>query len=246
MKALLLAAGEGLRLRPLTNDRPKAMVEVGGVPAVAHELAWLCREGVTEVAINLSHKPEVLMDFVGDGKRFGVAVRYSIESGILGTAGALGPLREFFTGSGVFLVLYGDVLTDLAMGPMLRLHQERSADLTMAVTRSTDPTSSGIVGFDANGRVERFVEKPKPGEVFSEWENAAVYLCSERVLDYVGRRVPLDFGHDVVPSMLQDGLKMCAYRSNATFCDIGSPDRLTRAETWLKGRNALGAKGLTS
>ena len=114
MKGILLAAGEGTRLRPLTLDRPKAMVKVGGWPAVAYALEWLRAAGVGEVAINLCRHPEVLQDFVGDGARFGVRARYSVEApDALGTAGALAPLREFFRGEEAFVVLYGDVLTNL-------------------------------------------------------------------------------------------------------------------------------------
>ena len=221
------------------------MVEIDGVPAIMYMLEWLREQGVREVAINLNHHPQVLIDFVGDGKRFGLSVLYSIEPKILGTAGALNPLREFFAESGTFLVAYGDVLTDLVLTPMRELHETQLADLTMAVTHSADPTSAGIVAFDAEGRIQRFAEKPKAEHVFSEWENGGIYLCSPTVLEYVAGERPQDFGHDVIPAMLRDGRRLFGHASGSVFSDFGTPERLTRATTWAKGwRKGLSGKAL--
>lgn len=232
MKALLLAAGAGTRLRPLTDGRPKAMVEIAGEPAVAYALRWLAAEGATDVAVNLNHCPEVLTDFVGDGARFGVRVTYSHEPAALGTAGALRQLRTFLEGEPVFLVLYGDVITDLPVAPMLLAHQAARADVTIALHRPDDPTSSGLVDFDTTGRITRFVEKPRPSEVFSDWANGGIYLCGPAVLEYLGGGTPLDFGTHVFPAMLRDGRRLYAHASEATFLDFGTPERLRRAEKW--------------
>ncbi len=236
MRALLLAAGEGSRLRPLTDDRPKVMVEIGGEPAASHALRWLASQGVTDVAVNLNHKPEVLTAFVGDGSRFGVKVRYSFEARALGTAGALGPLRDFFAGEAEFLVLYGDVLTDLVIGPMLDLHRSAAADVTIALHHPDDPTASGLIAFDGDHRITRFVEKPSAKDVFSPWANGGIYLCGPRVLDFIEPRVPLDFGSDVFPAMLASGCRLCAYASDATLIDFGTPERMERAQQWANGR----------
>ena len=241
MKALLLAAGAGTRLRPLTDGRPKAMVEIAGEPAVAYALRWLASQGATEVAINLNHHPEMLMDFVGDGARFGVRVTYSHEPTALGTAGALRPLRTFFEREPVFLVLYGDVLTDLSVQPMLRAHLAARADVTIALHHPDDPTSSGLIDFDQTGRITRFVEKPQPSEVFSDWANGGICLCGPAVLEYLGGGTPLDFGTHVFPAMLREGRRLYAHASDATFIDFGTPERLERAGAWAGGARTRAA-----
>lgn len=239
MKALLLAAGAGTRLRPFTDDRPKPMVEVAGEPAVAHVLRWLRRQGVAHVAINLNHFPQVLMDYVGDGARFGLRATYSIEVGATyGTSGALRPLTGYFRGERAFLVVYGDVLTDMALDPVVRAHQAAAADATLVLTRVEDPTRAGIVGFDAAYRVTRLVEKPSREAVFSDWANAGVYVCGPGVLDYVPARGPHDFAAELFPAMLGDGRLLLAYPTEATVIDFGAPERLAQAAAWVRASAA--------
>ncbi len=220
---MLLAAGEGTRLRPLTNDRPKAMVEIAGEPAVAYSLEWLRVNGATEVAINLFHRPDVLQAFVGDGSRFGVRVRYSVEAPlVLGTAGALTPLHDFFAGESPFVVLYGDVLTNLDLGPVIAQHVAMSADATMVVNRVADRAQSGMVGFGDDRRVTTFVEKPRDAIPPSEWGNTGIYVCGERVLDYTTRGIPLDFAYDVFPTMLAEGRLLGAFPTEADVFEFGT------------------------
>lgn len=230
MKALLLAAGEGTRLRPWTLDRPKAMVPVAGTPMIGYALAWLRDNGVREVAINLHYRPEPLVAYVGDGERFGVRVTYSSEPELLGSAGAIAPIRDCFAGSPEFIVLYGDVLTDLSLDSLLARHRERSADLTIALTVVDDPTRAGIVELGEDDRVVRFVEKPRADGVFSRWGNAGVYVCGPRVLDFIGGVRHQDFGHDVIPAMVAAGARVQGFRTSARVVDIGSPERLREAD----------------
>ena len=236
MKALLLAAGAGTRLRPLTADRPKPMVEIAGEPAVAHSLRWLKRQSVRDVAINLHHYPQVLRDYVGDGSRFGLRVTYSLEPELLGTAGALRPLRKFFRGEDVFLVLYGDVLTDLELQTVCCRHATTEADATVVVARVEDPTRAGIVAFDRDQRITRFVEKPAAHEVFSEWANAGIYLCGSKVLRYVSPGGRQDFARDLFPAMLADGCRLQASPTSALVIDFGSPERLELADAAVRRR----------
>jgi NDP-sugar pyrophosphorylase family protein len=235
VKALLLAAGEGTRLGPFTVNRPKPMVEIGGEPAIAHALRWLQRQGVTDVAINLHHHPDVLRQFVGDGSRFGVLVAYSLEPAILGTSGALRPLTASFCGEAAFVVLYGDVLTDLDLAPVLQAHQAAGADATIVLTKVDDPTRAGIVGFDERHRVTRILEKPAANEVFSAWANAGIYLCGPKVLRYVSPEGPQDFARDLFPAMLRDGCHLLASPTEALVIDFGSPERLELARTAFAG-----------
>lgn len=230
MKALLLAAGRGMRLRPLTLDRPKVMVEIDGRPAIAYELDWLRRNEVHDVAINLFHQPEVVRSYVADGGSVGMRVRYSLEAPrVLGTAGALGPLAEFFVGEEAFVVLYGDVLTDLDLAPVLDQHRAMRADATMVVNRVENPAESGMVLFDSGRRVQRFVEKPRPGTEVGEWANAGIYVCGPAVFGYAARRLPCDFAYDVFPEMLAEGRVLGAFPTDAAVVEFGSPPRLERA-----------------
>lgn len=231
MKALLLAGGQGTRLRPLTDDRPKPMVEIGGEPAIAHALRWLRQQGVTDVAINLHAHPEVLREFVADGARFDLHVTYSFEPQILGTAGALRPLHDFFRADDAFVVLYGDVLTDLDLSPVRRAHTASGADGTIVLTRVEDPTRAGIVAFDGDHRITRFVEKPAANDVFSDWANAGIYYCGPNVLQYVAVHGAQDFARDLFPAMLRDGCHLLASPTTALVIDFGSPERLELART---------------
>ena len=231
MKALLLAAGEGTRLRPHTLDRPKPMVPVGGMPMIGYALAWLQANGVTQVAVNVHYKPEPLIAYVGNGDRFGLVVKYSHESELLGSAGAVTPLREFFADGRDFAVLYGDVLTDLPLADLARKHRARGADLTVALTTVDDPTRAGMAEQDADGWITRFVEKPAAGDVRSSWANAGVYICGPRVLDYIPTSGKSDFGRDVIPAMIAGGARVLGVTSTATVVDIGSPERWREAES---------------
>lgn len=231
MKALLLAAGEGTRLGPLTADRPKPMVEIGGEPGIAHALRWLRRQGVTDVAINLHHHPDMLRQFVGDGSRFGLAVTCSFESEILGTSGALRPLHDYFRSEDPFVVLYGDVLTDLDLLPVGRAHAASGADATMVLSRVDDPTRAGVVAFDGRFRITRLAEKPAASDVFSDWANAGIYFCGPTVLRYVSTHGPQDFARDLFPAMLRDGCHLLASPTTARVIDFGAPERLEAART---------------
>jgi NDP-sugar pyrophosphorylase family protein len=240
MKGLLLAAGAGTRLRPLTSDRPKPMVEIAGEPAVAHSLRWLRRNGVRDVAINLHHHGDVLRGYVRDGRQYGIRVSYSVEPEILGTSGALRPLMGFLQDEEMFAVLYGDVLTDLDLAGVIDAHRRARPDATVVLTRVDDPTRAGVVAFDRVRRVTRMVEKPAANEVFSNWANAGVYLCGPRVLDFVSAEGPQDFARHLFPAMLAHGCFLLAHPSEAVVIDFGSPERLRDAEVTVKGGSLAG------
>ena len=229
MKALVLAAGEGTRLRPHTSDRPKPMVEIAGEPAIAYALTWLRHHGIRDVAINLHHHVDVLRRYVGTGRRFGVQVTYSVEPELLGTAGALRPLQRFFTGEDSFVVLYGDVLTDLELRPVLAGHASSGADATLVLTEVDDPTRAGIVAFDGAHWVTRLEEKPAANAVFSRWANAGVYVCGPKVLEHVAPEGPQDFVRELFPAMLGAGCRLQAFPTEARVVDYGSPERLRLA-----------------
>lgn len=228
MKALILAAGGGTRLRPLTLTCPKPMLPVAGTPLLVHLFRWLRGQGITDVAINLHHLPEAITGYVGDGSRFGVVVTYSREDPILGSAGAAKKLEGFFDST--FLVVYGDMLLDVDLAPLVDLHRRSGAELTTGLMYTEDPASKGIAQLDAAGRVVRFVEKPKPGEIAGNLAAAGVYLVEPSVLRRVPPGVYYDFGHDLVPRLLAEGSLVFGRLLEGYLLDIGTPESYRRAQ----------------
>ena len=228
MKALILAAGEGTRLRPLTLDRPKPMLSVGGQPILEHLVTLLRVHGVTEIAINLHYKPDVIVSHFGDGGRFGVSITYSPEERLLGSAGAAKQLAWFLDEP--FIVLYGDVLTDLDLTSLAARHRAGGAMTTLALYEVDDPSRVGIVSLDDAGRVTRFVEKPPPGLDVGRLANAGIYVVEPDVLTLIPVGQPFDFGHDLFPLMLERGLPLLGCQADGYVLDIGSPARYAQAE----------------
>jgi len=236
LKALVLAAGEGTRLRPLTLNLPKAMVPVDGQPLLAHTMAWLARHGIRDVAINLHHCPEVITDFFGDGSASGMRITYSYEDRLLGTAGAARRLAGFLR-DGPFLVVYGDVLTDLNLAALLDFHRERTviepgAAATLALYQVPNPTEVGLVGLDGNGRITRFQEKPRPEEVFTDLANAGVLVAEPAMLDQIPDGRFSDFGLDVLPKLLAAGVPLYGWPipDGTYLLDIGSHEKYMQAQ----------------
>lgn len=229
MKAMLLAAGEGTRLRPLTLDRPKPMVPIGGRPILEHLVGSTRACGIREMVINLHYCPDAITEYFGDGSAAGVHITYSRERALLGSAGAVKQVGPAYF-SETFLVLYGDVLTDIDLRDLVRLHRERGGLATLALYEVEDPSRAGIVQTAADGRVSRFVEKPVAGESAGNLANAGVYVLEPAVLDWIPAGAPCDFGRDVFPALLSAGIPIYAHRLPGYVQDIGSPERYAQAE----------------
>ena len=226
MKALILAAGAGTRLRPLTNTCPKPMLPIAGWPLLEWTLGWLRRYGVEEAALNLHHLPEVVRAGLGDGARFGMKLRYAYEPELRGTAGALHNFPGFFDRP--FFVIYGDLLLDIDLDDLSAFHRRRRALMTLALKHTETPRSQGMVEVDGRGRVARFVEKP------SDWDggataNAGVYVCEPEVVAYVPPGVS-DFGHDIIPALLRAGAEVYARPLRGYLLDIGTPEAYAQAQ----------------
>jgi mannose-1-phosphate guanylyltransferase len=231
MRALILSAGEGTRLRPLTLDRPKPMLPVGGKPILEHLVTLLRNHGVTEIAMNLHYKPDVITDYFGDGGQFGVRITYSRERRLLGSAGAAKQLEAFLgEGGAPFFVLYGDVLANIDLTALLDAHRSNEATATLALYEVEDPSRCGIVDIAPDGRITRFTEKPAPGTATSNLANAGIYVLDPTVLRDIPGHVPYDFGMDVFPNLLADGRALFGIRTNGYLLDIGAPDRYWQAE----------------
>ena len=227
-KTVILAAGKGQRLRPLTRDIPKPMLPVNGRPLIDYLLGRLHLHGVRDVAINLHHQPRMIQGYVGDGARFGLRVTYSFEKRLLGSAGALRRLSSFLDQT--FFVLYGDVLTNLDLSRLADFHRVKSAAITMALYREREPSRCGIAEVDSAGRVWRFEEKPAGGAPPSVWAAAGVLVMEPWVLRFIPPKVPCDLGADFFPALLAEGVPLYGYRSAGYFLDIGSRDRYLKAQ----------------
>lgn len=241
MKALVLAAGEGTRLRPLTLDRPKPMLPVAGRPLLEHLVALLAAHGIREIAINLHYRPEAIVDHFGDGSRFGVRITYSREQRLLGSAGAARRLDWFLDDP--FLVIYGDVLTDVDLSSLVDAHRRFGGIGTIALSEADDPTRCGIVQLDGTRRITRFIEKPT-NDQFGNLANSGIYILNRTVLDHVPSARPFDFGTDLFPALLSGGLPLYGVLAPGYVLDIGSVERYHRAEAdLLAGRVRSHAAG---
>lgn len=233
MKGVILCAGEGRRLRPLTERLPKPMLPVAGRPLVGHLIDLLRRHGVREIAINLHHRPQAIRDYLGDGRRFGARITYSLEERLLGPAGGVKRLEPFIADEPCF-ILYGDVLTDLDLSALRAFHVGRRAALTMALYRPEAIGDCGAARLGNDGRVVEFVEKPSPGREPSSWANAGVYLIEPEVLRFIPPDQPFDFGAELFPLLIERGPPLYGYRSDALVLDIGTPQRYRRAQLLLE------------
>lgn len=203
MKAFVLAAGEGTRLRPLTLALPKPMVPIANTPLLVRTLRLLAAQNIRDVAVNLFHRPEAILQSLGEGAEIGVRLRYSHEETLMGTAGGAKRLQAFLDET--FLVLYGDNLYHADFAPLLAFHHATGATATIATFTAPNPSACGLLLSDTDGRVTRFQEKPPPEEVFTDQANAGVYVLEPEVLRrYVPEGAPFDFGKDVFPALLAD------------------------------------------
>ena len=227
MKGMILAAGEGRRLRPLTDHLPKPMLPLAGRPLLEHIIVHLRNCGLTDLAVNLYHLPAAVIDYFGDGRRWDISLRYSVEEQLLGSAGGVKRLQSFFDDT--FVVYYGDVLTWADLRPLIEFHRQARVPATMALYRVPDPWNRGIVELNGSGHIVRFAEKPPRDQVFSNLANAGIYVLEPVVLARIPANQPYDFGHDVFPNMLADGLPMAGYVIEDFLIDIGLPEKYDEA-----------------
>lgn len=233
MKAMILAAGEGSRLRPFTEQSPKVLAPVNGVPLLQHMIGWLRLYGITEIAVNLHYLGEKIRDFLGDGTRFDVKVTYSREAKLLGTAGGVKKMEHFFSDS--FVVIYGDIFTNINLASMIDFHQRNGGIVTVAAQIETDPRAKGVITVDGESRITRFTEKPdtvEPGSL----ANAGIYMFETEILSYIKPGAACDFGYDVFPRLLSSGQPVYAYiiPDDEYLVDIGSWEQYHQVEDDVK------------
>lgn len=208
------------------------MLSIAGKPILEHNVRLLARFGIDRIFINTHHCSEAIIAHFGDGSSFGVSIEYSHEKPVLGTAGALLPLRDRLIST--FLVLYGDNLTTCDLGAMIAFHRVKGGIVTIAVYRRENATAGGIVSLQEDNRIVRFQEKPRRGEVFSSWVNAGIMVCEPALLNSIPPGVS-DFGRDVIPAMIAQGKALYAYcmdekREKLWWVDSPEDYQRTKAE----------------
>jgi mannose-1-phosphate guanylyltransferase len=223
VKAFLLAAGVGSRLRPLTDTKPKCMVDVGGRPLLDVWLDAFDRAGVEEVLVNLHHLPDLVRRHLA-GRTGPPCVRTVFEAELLGSAGTLLANRQWVEDEEFFLACYADNLTDFDLRSLIEAHREQAAVATLAVFHSDNPSAGGVVELDAAGRVIGFAEKPS--HPVSDLTNAGMYAFRPRVIDEIDDRLPRDIGYDLLPRLVG---RARAVLVEGYFRDIGTPDAYRRA-----------------
>lgn len=229
MRAMVLAAGKGTRLGPLTMDVPKPMIEVGGRPILEYNLRLLAAHGIEEVVVNLHHLPDVIERRFGDGSSLGLRITYSPEEILLGTAGAL-KRAEALLNEGPFLVVFGDNLSPCNL-TALKERLEHSDDIVvMAVYEREHPSASGIVRLGEGDRIESFREKPPEGTPARAWVNAGYLAMRPEILKWIPGDRPCDLGKDIIPALCKAGLPLSAYRMTEPLWWIDSPEDHARVK----------------
>ena len=220
MKAVIMAGGEGTRLRPLSLGHPKPMTPLLGKPVMEHIISLLKGHGITDICVTLCFQPGAVMDYFGSGERLGVQLTYFVEEEPLGTAGSVKNCMSHLNGED-FLVIGGDCVCDLDLSELLRFHRERGGEATLALCHHAAPLEYGLVVVDPSGRVERFVEKPSWGQVVTDLVNTGIYVLSPAAMERVPEHSAYDFGKELFPTMLQEGAPLYGCPLSGYWCDMG-------------------------
>jgi NDP-sugar pyrophosphorylase family protein len=224
MKAILLAGGKGTRLRPLTIHTPKPIVPIFNRAFLHYQIDLLKQvPEIDEVILSLNYQPRRIEEMFGDGADLGIKIRYVVEPAPLGTAGAVKYAGDKLTESVV--VFNGDVMTELDLAAVIRLHRERQARATIVLTPVENPSAYGLVETDGQGNIERFIEKPKPEEITTNHVNAGIYVLEPDTFDRIPSEVPWSIERSYFPSLIERGETFVAYVYNGYWIDIGTPEK---------------------
>lgn len=220
MKAMILAAGVGSRLDPLTRNVPKPMVPIVNRPVMEHIVELLKRHGFSEIMVNLYYLGEQIETHFGDGSRWGVRIHYSKEDRLWGDAGSVKRCEHFFDDT--FVVIGGDDITDLDLTRLLRYHKEKRAIATIALSLVDDPSEYGIALLNERGRITRFLEKPRGEVIFSNAANTGVYVFEPEIFDLIPRGVTYGFGANLLPLLLEQRRPFYGFLTSSYWKDVGN------------------------
>jgi mannose-1-phosphate guanylyltransferase / phosphomannomutase len=227
MKAVIMAGGEGTRLRPLTSNAPKPMLPLVNRPMMEHVIELLKAHGFDEIVVTVAFMANAIRNYFGDGSELGVSITYATEETPLGTAGSVRNAMDQLTER--FLVISGDVLTDIDLGAIVRFHEEREAMATIGLAHVENPLEFGIVITREDGSIERFLEKPTWGQVFSDTINTGIFVLEPEIFEYIAPDQAVDFSSEVFPRLLADGKPLFGAVADGYWEDVGTLEAYLRA-----------------
>ena len=235
MKALILIGGEGTRLRPLTINTLKCMVPIANRHFFEYQIALLKKYGIRDIILSVCYLPAKVKKAVGDGKKHGVRISYVTERSPLGTAGAIKNAQKMLDQTS--LIMNGDILTDIKLDELLKYHESKRADATIALHEVSDPSAYGLVLSGRDGTITRFLEKPKESEITSKWINAGVYVFSKKAVDMIPAGINISVERQTFPLMIEKKSRLMAFKSSQYWLDIGKIDKYVQANfDVLQGR----------
>jgi mannose-1-phosphate guanylyltransferase/phosphomannomutase len=243
MKAVVMAGGEGTRLRPLTSHRPKPLAPVLNKPIMEHIILLLKEHGITEIVVTLHYLADEIEGYFGDGSDWGVQLYYSVEDTPLGTAGSV-KQAEALLRDEPFVIVSGDALTDIDLGKAIEYHQRKQSLATIVLSHVPNPLEFGVVITDDDGRIRRFLEKPSWGEVFSDTVNTGMYILEPSVFDYMEPARSYDWSQDIFPQILEEEKPLFGYIMPDYWCDVGNLNQYREAQyTVLDGNTKVTLSG---
>jgi NDP-sugar pyrophosphorylase family protein len=243
-KAMVLAAGLGTRLRPLTDLISKPMAPIVNKPVMEHIVELLATHGFSEIVCNLHWYPEAIKDYFGDGSKWNVNITYSYEPELLGTAGGVKKVEAFFEGRS-FLILSGDALTDIDLAGLMDFHRKKGGISTLALTEVDDPSQYGVVLTDNESRITGFQEKPLMGEAKSRLANSGIYVFEPEIFNIIPQNSFYDFGRDLFPKLLSGMTPYYGYKHGNYWNDVGSLEQYQQGNfDALEGKVKLKIPGI--
>ena len=240
MISIIVAGGEGTRLKPITNKIPKPMVKVGDKPILEHILNLFKKQGFSNFIFALCYKPEIIINYFGNGQKFGVNINYTYEKEDqpLGTAGAILPSQKYIKET--FIVTYADILRQLDIKEMIKSHQTNNAFITLNTYQHFKNPKSILV-FNKHNRVTKFIERPNPNQIKahqnpnkSVWSNASFYVLEPQIFKYIPEKQKVDFGFDVFPKALLAKEKILTHPTIGRFIDVADKKTLREARESYK------------
>ena len=222
VKAVIMAGGQGKRLKAVTGEAPKPMAPLLGRPMMEHIILLLKKHGFTDICAAVKYRAEDIMDYFGDGSALGVRLQYRVEQEALGTAGGVKNCADFY-GEEDFLVISGDAACDFDLSLLMRQHKESRAAVTLALCRHPEPLSYGLAVTDAGGLVRAFIEKPMWSRVVTDLVNTGIYVVSPRVMELVPQGRSFDFAKDLFPRLLERDELLLGAAMEGYWCDVGTP-----------------------
>jgi len=243
MKAVVMAGGEGTRLRPLTSNRPKPLVPILNKPCMQHTIELLKRYGITDIVVTLYYLADEIEGYFGDGSELGVNLYYTVEDTPLGTAGSVKKAEEYLKDD-TFIIVSGDALTDIDLEKAVGYHREKESVATLVLQHVDNPLEFGVVITDDEGRIRRFLEKPSWGEVFSDTVNTGMYILEPSIFEYMDKDKPYDWSQDIFPRLLREEQPMFGYVMGEYWTDVGSLQQYRQAQyEMLQGKTQLPIEG---